>query len=89
MLGVEMPEGALFYGKNRRRQVVSFDDRLRRETAEAAARLHELVRSGRTPPAKYEKKCDSCSLLHLCLPRVAGAGKSVGRYLARMLAESG
>lgn len=87
MLGCAVPEGALFYGTNRRRQVVRFDETLRRETEEAAKRLHELVRSGRTPPARYAKKCESCSLMNLCMPRVAGAGKSVGRYLARMLAE--
>lgn len=88
MLQCIVPEGALFYGKNRRRQVVRFDDRLRRETEEAAGRLHDLIRSGRTPPARYAKKCESCSLLNLCMPRVAGAGKSVGRYLARVLAEA-
>jgi CRISPR-associated exonuclease Cas4 len=89
MLRCAVPEGALFYGTNRRRQVVRFDERLRRETEEAAKRLHELVRSGTTPPARYAKKCESCSLMNLCMPRVAGAGKSVVRYLARMLAEGG
>ncbi|OKY76785.1 MAG: CRISPR-associated protein Cas4 [Desulfobulbaceae bacterium DB1] len=87
MLRCVVQEGALFYGKNRRRQVVRFDDQLRRETEETAIRLHELVRSGRTPSARYEKKCDSCSLMHLCLPKVAGAGRSVGSYFARMLAD--
>ena len=86
MLHCTVPEGALFYGKNRRRQVVRFDVELRRETEMAANRLHEMVRSGVTPPARYEKKCESCSLLNLCMPKVAGAGKSVGRYLSRMLA---
>jgi CRISPR-associated exonuclease Cas4 len=87
MLHCPVPQGALFYGKNRRRQEVHFDDKLRRETEEAAARLHDLVRSGRTPPARYEKKCENCSLMNLCMPKVAGAGKNVARYLARMLAE--
>lgn len=89
MLHCQVPEGALFYGKPRRRQVVCFDEKLRGETEETAARLHRLVRSGVTPPAHYEKKCDSCSLVQLCLPKVAAKGKSVGRYLARMLMEAG
>lgn len=88
MLGCPVPEGALFYGKNRRRQVVRFDEQLRRETEEAAGRLQALIRSGITPPARYAKKCESCSLINLCMPKVAGAGKSVGRYLSRMLAEA-
>ena len=87
MLGCAVPEGALFYGTNRRRQVVRFDERLRRETEEAVGRLHALIRSGITPPARYAKKCESCSLMNLCMPKVAEAGKSVARYLARMLAE--
>lgn len=87
MLRCPVPEGALFYGKNRRRQVVRFDDALRQETEEAAGRLHELIHSDVTPPARYEKKCESCSLLNLCMPKVVAAGKSVGRYLSRMLAE--
>ncbi|SMP63700.1 CRISPR-associated exonuclease, Cas4 family [Desulfonatronum zhilinae] len=85
MLGRHVPGGALFYGQNRRRKDVAFDAALRRETMDTAARLHELIRSGTTPPARYEKKCDSCSLLELCLPRVAGSAKSARRYLSRML----
>ncbi len=88
MLHGPVPEGALFYGKNRRRQVVRFDEALRRETEDAATRLHELVRAGHTPAVRYEKKCESCSLIQLCLPKVAGAGKQVSRYLSRMLAET-
>jgi CRISPR-associated exonuclease Cas4 len=87
MLNCAVPEGALFYGKNRRRREVRFDDELRRETEEAAARLHALVRSGKTPPARYENKCESCSLMNLCMPKVAGAGKSVARYISRVLTE--
>lgn len=86
MLGVVVPEGALFYGKNKRRQAAVFDNELRGCTTGTAGRLHELVREGKTPPAKYEKKCDSCSLLNLCIPKVSGAGKNVGRYLSRMFA---
>jgi len=89
MLACNIHEGALFYGQTRRRYAVLFDESLRFETMEAAARLHALVRAGVTPPAHYEKKCDSCSMVQLCLPKVAAKGKSLGRYLARMLMEVG
>ena len=49
MLNIAVPEGALFYGKNRRRAEVVFDIPLRKETEDAAIRLHELIASGRTP----------------------------------------
>lgn len=86
MLEVVVSEGALFYGKNRRRQVVGFDRELRRQTEDTANRLHALIRSGRTPSARFEKKCESCSLKNTCMPKSAGSGKNVGRYLAGMLA---
>ena len=86
-LGIRVPEGALFYGKNRRRQSVVFDLSLRAETEETAVRLHELIASGRTPPPSYDKKCDSCSLKEFCLPKTLGKPHRVERYLKRMMAD--
>lgn len=86
MLGGTIPSGALYYAKTGRRLEVSFDTRLRRETEEAAARLHELVREGRTPKARHEKKCKSCSLIDLCLPKATGSRRSARRYLAQAFA---
>ena len=88
MLGVNVPEGALFYGKTARRQAVVLDDRLRRETEQAAARLHELFRSRVTPPAVYVKnKCRQCSLVERCIPHVAQGRANVSRYLARVIGQ--
>ena len=81
MLQVAIPEGALFYGKKRRRELIAFDAILREETQRTAHRLHELVDSGVTPASVYKKKCDTCSLLSVCLPRVATGKKSVTGYL--------
>lgn len=64
-----IPAGRLFYGKTRRRQDIALDPPLRKRTRDAATRLHELIRTGQTPPARYDKqKCDRCSLFRLCLP---------------------
>lgn len=87
MLGVAVPEGALYYGKPRRRLAVVFDDALREKTKEAARRLHELISSGRTPQARYEKKCESCSMLSVCMPKVTGSRRSVQGYMAKALAQ--
>ena len=88
MLGVSVPEGALFYGKEQRREVVAIADALRRETEEVAAAVHRMLAEGRTPPPEYAKKCDSCSLVHSCLPQgVGGRGNRVARYLAAALEE--
>lgn len=85
MLGAAIPEGALFYGQPRRRQDITFDGRLRELVAALAGRAQALLRAGRTPPAAWAPKCKSCSLLELCQPATAGAGKSARRYLGQML----
>jgi CRISPR-associated exonuclease Cas4 len=81
MLNTDIPEGALFYGKTRRRQDVDFDRSLRLETEKAAKRAHELIKAGITPKPVYSKKCDSCSFLGLCLPKTIEKNRSVNRYL--------
>ncbi len=83
MLGVSIPAGALFYGQTRRCQEVTFGDVPRRRVESCAARLHELMAAGATPPPVYEKrKCESCSLRLQCLP---DRPVSANRYLQRMM----
>lgn len=71
MLKVEIPAGALFYGQTRRREDVAFDNKLRLETEDTAKNVHELIEAGITPKAEYSKKCNKCSLLELCMPKVS------------------
>jgi CRISPR-associated exonuclease Cas4 len=85
MLRVEIPAGALFYGTTRRRTDVAFGLTLRARTEASAARLHEILRGGITPSARREPKCESCSLLNLCLPEALGPRRSASRYLAQSL----
>ncbi len=85
MLGLEIPGGALFYGKTRRRQAVAFEASLRAETAETARRLHLMVAAGRTPKPVYGARCESCSFLGLCLPRTVGGRKSALDYLQKIV----
>lgn len=85
MMGVKIPEGAIFYGKPRRRQNIEFTAELRAETAETARALHQLIQEGQTPPAEYErKKCSACSLLEICMPQ---PHRSVAAYLKEVLRE--
>ncbi|HDH13288.1 MAG TPA: CRISPR-associated protein Cas4 [Nitrospirae bacterium] len=81
MMNVEIPKGALFYGKTRRRQDVEFDRDLRIETEETSKKLHQLIASGRTVKPDYSEKCKSCSLVHLCLPKTCSRKESASRYL--------
>ncbi|WP_237078963.1 CRISPR-associated protein Cas4 [Myxococcus xanthus] len=49
MHGVDVPEGALFYGTEHKREVVRFDARLRQRTEDAIARMHEVLRRQEVP----------------------------------------
>jgi CRISPR-associated exonuclease Cas4 len=85
MLDIPVPEGALFYGKEQRREVVAISEALRRETQEVAAKVHAMISSGVTPAPCYSLKCDSCSLYAICLPKLSTGRHSVARYLTRVL----
>lgn len=85
MLGAIITAGAIFYGKTRRRLDVAFNEALRRKTEEICQKTHALIKSGITPKAVYEKKCDSCSLFEICLPKMMEKRKSVDTYLQHAL----
>ncbi len=86
MLSVEIPSGAVFYGKPRRRQKVDFSASLRSETVETARALHSMIAEKKTPPPIYEKKkCTACSLFDICMPQTH---RRVSAYLADALSES-
>jgi CRISPR-associated exonuclease Cas4 len=88
MFGGEVRGGALYYGEPRRRTEVPFTEELRALTEALTRRMHELYAAGRTPSALYEPKCDSCSLIAICMPRVLAKPPAVARYLAQARAAS-
>jgi CRISPR-associated exonuclease Cas4 len=87
MLHIKLSSGALFYGKSKRRLEIAFSEDLRQQTEAAAARLHELIGCGKTPEARRDCRCKSCSLSDLCLPAVTRPRHSAKRYLEQSLAK--
>ena len=88
MFGVDVPEGALFYGEPRRRTKVSFDAELRALTENIAKATRSLIASGQTPRMAYDKKrCEACSLLDICRPRTTGATRSASAWLEAQVGE--
>ena len=81
MLGLSIPDGALFYGATRHRCDVVFDASLRNETEKTAARLHQLLSEKIAPPSIREPKCERCSLIELCMPSAMSGRRSAKRYL--------
>lgn len=80
MTGHPVPEGALFYAQTRRRVNVPFDPVLRGLTEETALQFDALLKEGRTPPAVYRRdRCNSCSLIELCRPKITQRSASAFR----------
>jgi len=89
MLAVEVPEGDLFYGRTRRREIVPLTLQLRALTTNTVEQLRNMLTKGETPSAEYHaKKCGNCSLKDLCLPQGTRVGRSPSRYFARALKAS-
>lgn len=88
MLKTEVSEGALFYGKTRHRFDVTFNPWLREKTEKTANFVHELVASGMTPNADYARKCDNCSMISYCLPKISRKRFCVNNYLKEITRES-
>jgi len=86
MLGVEISSACLFYGENRRRTAVEFDETLRRLVSETAASLHSMIVSRQTPLAEYEaRRCDACSLIELCQPKAMRFKRGVQAWFSAAL----
>ena len=86
MLHCEISAGALFYGKNRRRQAVEFTPALREETEACVTAVHELFHKGLTPPPVADKRCQSCSLKDICLPETLS--KRFSGYYKQLMDET-
>lgn len=91
MLCCEIPAGALFYWKTRRRERVEIDAGLREKTERMLREMREYYDRRYTPRVKPGKACESCSLSDACLPRLLRKGEaaSVAEYVRRHAAETG
>lgn len=87
MLKIDVPQGALFYGRTKRRLIVCFDEALRKKTKEDARNLHEFIKAGITPKPVYTSKCDLCSLVDVCMPKTIERNCSVKKYLLEEIKE--
>ena len=86
MCGLSVPEGALFYGAERRRTRVLFDTGLRALTARVAADTRTMIAASRTPAPVSIPACRGCSLIDGCWPERLGKPPNVDRWLAAQFA---
>lgn len=62
MFSTDIPEGAIFYGETRRREIVPISAQLRKEVAAILEEMHQYYERGYTPEGKISKSCSACSL---------------------------
>ena len=84
MLSCDIPAGAIFYGKTKRRQKVEISDELKTQVRRLFAEMHGYFDRGYVPKVKPTKSCNACSLKNLCLPKLCKM-KSVKAYLEKNL----
>ena len=87
MFGIAIESGQFYYLQEHRRTNETIDTPLREKTATLIKQIMNIHETGKTVPANYEKrKCDNCSLVDLCMPKSAGAGrKKVSRFIETQL----
>ena len=84
MLGIAIPDGAVYYAQTRRREPVEFTAELRALVEKSAREMHALMQKEYTPRAKRTKACESCSLKDGCLPALSKAPE-VMKYISEKL----
>ena len=86
MFSTIIPEGALFYGTTKRREVIQFTKELRDEVKSTFEEMHQYYYKSYTPKVKPTKACNSCSLKDICMPNTLKQ-KSVKEYISNIIFE--
>ena len=87
MFLTQIPEGALYYGETRRREVVEFTEEIRKQVKSIFEEMHGYYERKYTPKVKTTKACSGCSLKDICLPKLMKTG-SVKAYVSKMLEDT-
>ncbi|MGV6800920.1 MAG: CRISPR-associated protein Cas4 [bacterium] len=86
MFDIQLKEGALYYGKTRRRKVVIFDKALRMLTVKVASEASNAIHNGVIPSPIYEeRRCNSCSLKKICYPKQLTNPPSISSWMQQQV----
>ena len=73
MFGRDIPHGAIFHAKSKRRREVEFTADLRRLTERAIEAMHRLIEEEAVPRAVHKPQCSECSLFESCMPEITSS----------------
>ncbi len=79
MFGLDIPRGAIFHAKSKRRREVEFTVALRRLTEQAIEAVHQLIEEETIPRAVHKPQCSQCSLFDHCLPEITSSPPILAR----------
>lgn len=85
MYDIHIPYGVFFYGEIRHRINVDITDELRHIVRQCTKDMHAIFSNTIIPKAEYGKYCDKCSMIDLCMPKMATNCTTVKTYLNKNL----
>lgn len=77
---------AIYYGKTHSREYVIITDEIRNKLRNTVEEMHRYYNAHTTPPAFKTRKCNTCSLLDICVPSIFEEG-TVVEYIKRHIKE--
>lgn len=86
MLVCEIKEGFLFYNEIKHRVKISITEKLKEHVKDIAGEMHRYYKNRHTPKVETGDFCKSCSLQHVCLPKLMSK-QTVKRYIEGRIAE--
>lgn len=84
MLGVPVPEGAVYHVASRRRRNVEFTPELRQRVKEAIDAIRSIENSEALPPPTADSRCPPCSLIEACMPGISAERKRLRHHYANL-----
>jgi len=79
MFACKIERGSVFHAASKRRREIELIAELRALTEQAITDLRALFESGVVPAAKFEPRCEECSLYEICLPRLTAQPRRLER----------
>lgn len=86
MLMTTIDKAYMFYFETRRRQEVVFTEVMRKRLYDLVTEMHYYMDKGITPKVRISKKCKTCSLNNICMPKL-NEEKNVSLYIQRRIDE--
>jgi CRISPR-associated exonuclease Cas4 len=73
MMGVRIEKGAIYHIQSKRRRIFEITVMLRDLTKRTIESLQNMLQNQVVPPAEHSAKCNRCSLIAICMPKLVRA----------------